>query len=148
MKKMKDIFAENMVKAIGICIGILVVLGGIVALIVFVILPMFNKNNQEELNMELEKLGKDFYENYYVESIPEADRETMLVKFENIGIKVNLENLSRYSTDINLDEIFVNAETDEKCNLEDSKVTIYPKAPYGKTDYTIENTLVCGFEEE
>ena len=33
-------------------------------------------------------------------------------------------------------------------DINGTKVTFYPKAPYGKTDYKIEVTLDCGFDEK
>ena len=32
--------------------------------------------------------------------------------------------------------------------MENTKVIIYPKSPYGKKDYTIEVDLVCGLEDD
>ena len=73
-----------------------------------------------------------------------------LKKYEELGIKVNLDNLSRYNNKENeeLVKTFVNNKNNEACNLQDTKVIIYPKSPYNKTDYTIEVQLVCGFEQE
>lgn len=77
-------------------------------------------------------------------------RASLLSKFSTIGIKVDLENLGRYNNGEFKDKIskFKNSDTDEKCNSTNTMVYIYPKSPYGKTDYTVKAELDCGFEEK
>ena len=73
-----------------------------------------------------------------------------LEKYKDIGIKVSLDNLSRYKKD-DMDDIlkqFVNDKTKEECDRNSSMVIIYPKDPYGQKDYTVDAILVCGFEEK
>ena len=38
---------------------------------------------------------------------------------------------------------FINKKTKEPCDAENSRVIIYPKSPYGPTDYEIKVELVC-----
>ena len=77
------------------------------------------------------------------------ERVEFVKKYGSIGIKVNLDNLSRYSGDGVAERVgqFKNDKTNEDCDKENTKVTIYPKEPYGKSDYTIEAVLVCGFDD-
>ena len=107
-------------------------------------------NNEKELQGNLEKLGKSFYEDYYYPSQAKSQKDVkdFVKRFEKTGIKVNLENISKFSKiDKKLVDSMVNNKTKKKCDGEKSVVTIYPKKPYGKTDYKIEVNLECGFKK-
>ncbi len=110
------------------------------------------KTNERELENSLKEMGKSFYENFYYEQIgTSADERTKLLsKFTTVGIKVDLENLSRYNDGEFKKEIkeFKNNKTDKACNQTNTKVIVYPKSPYGKTDYVVEVELDCGFSKE
>jgi len=150
MKKIKMIFSKiaKHKKIVGIIAALLLV-------IIIVIIVFFGVTKKEEqsqvLSNSLKDLGIDFYENFYYNQIGKDDKERkeFLEKYKDIGIKVNLDSLSRYKKD-ETDEIlkkFVNSETEEECDKDSSMVVIYPKDPYGKKDYSIDANLVCGFEE-
>ena len=126
---------------------------GVVVIVVLIVLGLiffvFN-DNKKQLTKELENVGKNFYENYYYDKVgkDEKERPSLLSKYSTRGIKVDLENLA--SSSGNKDELlnkFVNKKTKEKCNEINTKVTIYPKDPYGRKDYTIEVELDCGFKK-
>ena len=112
-------------------------------------------SNKGRLESDLERLGRNFYESYYHEQISaayDADKlKDFLSKYESIGIKVNLDNLERYpATDLDNKAIiaeFKNSKTDEPCDPTATKISIFPIEPYGKTDYRLETTLACGFED-
>ncbi len=104
------------------------------------------------LENDLEVMGKDFYENFYYDQLKSSDEERseFLSKFQSQGIKINLSNLVRSNKEVNEEKAkeFVNPKTKEPCDMENTKVIIYPKSPYGKKDYTIEVDLVCGLEDD
>ena len=97
-------------------------------------------------------MGREFYEDFYYEQVGTSsdERTNLLSKFTDIGIKVDLDNLGRYKNGEFKEKIseFKNTKTDEKCNKTNTKVIIYPKSPYGKTDYTIKAELDCGFNSK
>ena len=132
-------------------IKILVSLIIIVILVVTVTMIFLKRSNEEELNTSLKEMGKNFYENFYYEQIGSSsnERNALLSKFTTIGIKVDLENLGRYNDGEFSKEIkeFKNNKTGKNCNKTKTKVIIYPKTPYGKTDYKIETELGCGFKK-
>ena len=146
---MKEFFknassAENRVKTIGIAAGIVVVIAVIVVLIVAK--PFGNKDKKVEtkLNDRMTELAKNFYENYYFDQV---GSEFVKGHAEN-GIKIDLANLARINNSDSqsvLDE-FKNSEG-EACNTSSSKVTIFPKDPYGKTDYELKIELDCNFKK-
>ena len=131
---------------------IIVVVIVIVAIVVGVILGLGKRGNEKELESSLNKMGKNFYENFYYKQVGSSseERSSLLSKFSTIGIKIDLDNLSRYNDGEFKKEInkFVNSKTGEKCNKTKTKVTIYPKSPYGKTDYTVKADLDCGFSKK
>lgn len=103
------------------------------------------------LESEMKEMGKDFYENFYYSELnkSEEDKKEFLSKFQSLGIKINLSNLARSNKKDNEEKIknFVNPKTKEPCDLENSMVIIYPKSPFGQTDYSMEVKLVCGLED-
>ena len=122
--------------------------------IVIIFPPAFGNDKEttleERLSGFLEEMGKDFYENYYYDAVGSSDesRKNFLQKYSEIGIKVNLDNLSRYNGESVEERIesFKNNESGEDCNRENTKVIIYPQDPYGKTDYRLETILECGLD--
>ena len=109
------------------------------------------KDNKAELTANLEKLGKAFYEDFYYVRNEEAQENMVefIKGFEKTGISVDLENISKVATvDKELVDSMVNSKTKKKCDVKETRVTFFPKAPYGKTDYEMKVELSCGFEEE
>lgn len=134
---------------IGVVVFIAIILIGLICALVVV---GGSKNNEKKLETSIVEMGREFYENFYYEQIGSSsdERNSLLSKFTDIGIKVDLDNLGRYKNGEFKEKIseFKNEKTDEKCNSTNTKVIIYPKSPYGKTDYTIKAELDCGFEKE
>lgn len=131
---------------------IIIVVIVVLAIIVGVVLGLGRKSNEKELDSSLKEMGKSFYENFYYEQVGSSadERSSLLSKFTTVGIKIDLDNLGRYNDGEFKDEIekFKNSKTNDKCNKTNTKVIIYPKSPYGKTDYTVKAELDCGFEEK
>ena len=124
-----------------------------IVLVVIIVLCVFlfgdsSQRKKAELENELKSLGKDFYENFYYDLVVRDNGINTITKYEKIGIKVSLENISRQSDEkAEAVKKFVNPKTKKECDKGETKAVIYPKEPYGKTDYTIEAILSCGFEE-
>jgi len=132
----------------------------VIVLIVVIINKKSNakpQSNQEQLQTNLEKLGREFYEKFYYPRQVEVSEKTsksnenkqtfeeLMKKFEGSGITVNLDNISKPAVvDSSLAESMVNSITKEKCNGTNTTVTIVPHEPYGVTDYTITVDLQCG----
>ena len=147
MNKIKEFFKDKKnIKVVGCAVGGIVV----IALIVLVLVLFVFKSNEAKLTKELEDVGRNFYEEFYYKQVgnSDSDKSEFLSKFSTIGIKIDLENLARTSD--NQEELlkkFVNKKTGEECNKNNTKITIYPKDPYGQKDYTIETTIDCGFDK-
>lgn len=124
----------------------------VVALAVCAYFMLGNSSNESKLESSMKEMGKDFYENFYYKQVGKSseERTNLLSKFTTVGIKIDLENLGRYDNGKYSKDIkeFVNNKTNEKCNKTNTKVVIYPKSPYGKTDYTVEAQLDCGFKNK
>lgn len=135
----------------------LFIVGGIIVAVVIIVVLCFTlgfgkKSNEKEIENSLTEMGKSFYENFYYEQVGSSsdERNTLLSKFTTIGIKVDLENLARYNDGEFSKEIkeLKNNKTNKACNKTNTKIIIYPKSPYGKTDYTIKVKLDCGFSDK
>ena len=131
---------------------IIFIIGGAIVLVLIASVLFFVvfKDNKDELSKELENTGRNFYENYYYNQVgkTKSERAATLAKYASTGIRINLENLvGNPSEKEDLLSKFVNKNTKEKCDKEKTRVTIYPKDPYGQKDYTIEIELECGFKK-
>jgi len=130
-----------------------VVIIGVLILVAVIAMFILNKgDNKKDLEKSLTEMGRDFYENFYYDQIGSSadERTSLLSNFTTVGIKVDLDSLGRYKNGEYKEEIskFVNKKTKDKCNKTNTKVILYPKSPYGKTDYTVETELDCGFEKD
>ena len=125
-------------KIIAIVIGAIALIG----IILIIIFKPFGNNIQAEREVALKELGKKFYEEFYYPQLGNGDedaRKELLDNFKDTGIKINVDNLSRFNTDGIEDMI---SKFDD-CNREDSKVTIYPQGDYGINDYRLEIEIAC-----
>lgn len=125
-----------------------VIVAIILAILIFSLLAK-GDSQEKKLTEKMETMGRQFYEEFYYEQVgkSEEEKKSFVKKYETIGIKVSLSNLSRYNTQ-NSEEIlkeFVNSKTKESCDKDNSKVIIYPQSPYEKNNYKIEVKLECGF---
>lgn len=133
---------------------IVIILAIIIVLVVaFIIFKPGKQTLKEELTQELKTMGEEFYTDFYYVEISKnktSDEVTeFLSKFSDVGVKVNLDNLSRYDSEKNKEKIkkFKN-EKNESCNQSTSQAIIYPKSPYGKKDYKVKVELDCNFSSE
>lgn len=143
MKQIVDfVKSDKRILITGVIILFLIILGTFLALTVGS--AAFN------LESELKVMGSDFYENFYYEQLnkSEEEKERLLSQYSSIGLKVNVDNLVRSNKEKYEEKVkeFVNPKTKEECDLENTKVIIYPKRPYGKTDYDMEVEIECGLE--
>lgn len=125
----------------------------LVVLVVVVVNPFAKKLSQEEeFKKKIETMGAEFYEDLYYKQVETLgdEKADFLKKFETIGIKVDLGNLSRYKGEDSekILKEFVNKKTNEACDKTKTQAIIYPQAPYDKDSYKIEVNLVCGFEKD
>ena len=122
----------------------------ILCLLVFGVIKLVNTMNtvkKDELTLYLENMGKEFYEDFYYEQLGSTlkEKENFLSMYEEIGIKISLDTLSKYKGNKFKDIIdkFINNETNESCNRSTTKVIIYPNSPYEKDSYKMETEIDC-----
>lgn len=149
LNKIEDLFKKINKKIIIISSIVLVII--VVLVLLLFIKPFEGKSQEQKLTNKLEELGIDFYENFYYNQISKDDKERaeFLKKYTDIGIKINLDNLSRFKVEETekIVKEFVNKETNEECDKINSMVVIYPKEPYEKKSYSIDVILECGNKE-
>lgn len=125
----------------------------LILIIAIILIIIFNskKSEEDKLNDMLKELGVNFYENFYYDQVGtnDTERKEFVKKYETIGIKINLDNLSRLNSDESKKMVdkFVNSKTKKECDKSNTRVIIYPKTPYEKDSYDIKTELVCGFDE-
>lgn len=142
---------QRVSKAVKVCALSVILI--IVLVVVFIVAKNSKASLKEELNTSLKSMGETFYTDFYYTEISKNKSKSevteFLEKFKDVGIKVNLDNLERYNDGKNKEEIAKFKNEDGKaCNKNTTQAIIYPKSPYGKTDYTVDVTLDCGFEEK
>jgi hypothetical protein len=143
----------------------------LVVLVAGVLIPTLSKpSTEKEMKNKLNMLGVTFYEDFYWKSAgngDEAKRKEFLAKYEQLGIKVSLENLIRYyvTTDkykeLDIDKIDATIadrvadlekewfeEGKYKCDGDNTKVVIYPQDPFDEGNYKLELVTACGFKDE
>lgn len=122
----------------------------VVALVIIIILCIllfvaFRTKNHESkiddntLQDKLEKIGSDFYENYYYSNLSDEEK-AKLSNYKDNGIRIDITNLNVI---ISIDEDIQNQLKKDKCDFNQTKIAIYPKEPYSKQDYSIELELSC-----
>lgn len=137
---------KKMIQICAISIGLIIVLA-----VVLFLTKGSRLSQEEKLSKSLTQMGEEFYTEFYYEEISKGKTSSevseFLSKFQDVGIKVNLDNLSRYNDNANEEEIaeFKNEDGDA-CDKTNTRAVIYPKSPYGKDDYTIKAELDCGFD--
>ena len=148
---MKEFFSnlfskENRKKTIIAAVAVVAVVGAVV--VILTLGKPFGNNQikrwKRQLNDRMGELAKNFYENYYYDQV---GSEFVKGHAEN-GIKIDIANLARINNSDSqaILEEFKNT-AGEDCDSTKSKVTIYPKDPYGKTDYELKIDLECNFNK-
>ena len=106
------------------------------------------KTDSENISQYIEKLGKEFYENYYYPQLKDLqanhmieDRTTFLKNFETTGIPVTLNRVIelRFKTEKEINRYLRNYQ----CDFKTTGFTVYPKSPYEKKSYQLEPHIVC-----
>lgn len=129
---------------------IIIVIIVVALILAFTVFKVTKKSLKEELTTELKTMGEEFYKDFYYTEISKnkskSEVSEFLGKFSDIGVKVNLDNLSRYDSNKNKEKVkkFKN-EKGDACNQTTTQAIIYPKSPYGKSDYKVEVDLDCNF---
>lgn len=119
-----------------------------IVIIIFVIVKCVN-NPKNKITKRVKLMGESFYTEYYYKELSrnrsKKDLEKILDKYKDIGIKVNLNNLSLYKSGAFKKEIDSFMDKKNKCDGKKSKVIIYPEKPYGNNDFKVDVELNCEF---
>lgn len=143
------IVKKNRDRSMKICITAILAIA-IIATSLTVSYAITNKESKEEklLKTYLQELGIDFYENVYYNQIGHNDdeRKVVLEKFKDIGIKISLNNIEKNINDTNKEKLLAFTNQDiANCDKDNTKIIIYPEAPYKIDSYHFEIELVCEF---
>lgn len=130
-------------------LGKIISLIAVLVIIVVVVILSLNGtivfDKEGRLNNAITSTGKNFYTEFYYDKISKGKSKkevsSSLERFKTIGIKVNINSLKKYSYENNKRNIDILEKYG--CDSNESKVIIYPKAPYGKKDFTIKSDIKC-----
>ncbi len=136
----KTIFTKrNIIIAVIILVIINIVVGAI----------LIYNNPKNKITRSMKNMGNDFYTNYFYDTLKEgrSDKELseVLARYKDTGIKINLRNLSQFDKGKYKKEIDTFKSNKKECSKNNTRVVIYPKSPYKKSDYKIKIELDCGF---
>ena len=97
---------------------------------------------QASVERELESLAKDYYENYYYDTVNEP--ETALAEFAETGLPTAyLRKLLAFDNGRHAASAEVFDSAGYKCDTNKTGVKIFPEEPYGRTDYRVEYKYAC-----
>ncbi len=144
-----EIGFTNQKKKKMIYLSIIIVL--IMVILIYFVSKAFleaRKTNQERVTEYIEKLAKDFYEDYYYPQLNDMkenelieDIPTFLSNFEQRGIPISLNQLIEvhYKTESEINKVLKNYQ----CSFEETGFQIYPQSPYQKDSYKLDLHIVC-----
>jgi len=142
--------SKNRIKSIAIIAGVVIAIIAIILLIIFNPFENKNKKIKKELEGRLVELAGYFYENqFYPKNGDDSSKIEFVKGYVANGVKVDLLNIARSKVN-EKDSIlaeFKNADG-ELCDNHNTKVTIYPKEPYGVKDYEVKVFLECNFDKK
>lgn len=110
----------------------------------------YGGSKEDKIERKLIKMTKTFYEEYYYDALVEekGSKDNAIVylsKYADKGLKISFGSLKEYfdteKGNMNYTELM-------DCNENDTRAIIYPKSPYGKTDYSIKIKLACDVVEQ
>lgn len=138
---MKNLFSRKKTLVIGAIILIVVLLG-------FIGFLVFNKVTAEDPKVKAEKklseLADKFYKYYYEqkeETVSQEELKTFLAGYKDSGLIINLKDLEIFVDSFQIQDY----SAFDKCDKSGTRVYVYPKEPYGKSDYKKSFTLNCKF---
>ena len=116
-------------------LSVLALFAGITLVAVLVSILLRGGNQEEKLSKKLETVGADFYENFYHSQISsnktEEEVKEFLERFKEIGIKVDIDNLSRFDDKkyADLDKEFINKKDNILCDVRNTRAVYILRNP-------------------
>lgn len=115
----------------------------IIILVLFLgVLVFLNLDTEKRAETRLKQLSKVFYKYYYEDNSDKKDKDKIKVflsNYSSTGLTIKLKDMETYIDTKKVE----NYKDLKKCNAEETKITIYPKSPYGKEDFKVELNLKC-----
>lgn len=132
---------------------IILIIGALALLAIIIYAAIYSaktdEREEQKLYDQLNALASNYYKDYYYNLFGDTDEEiaSKISQYKDTGITISLDDLAKYKIDdySNILASYKNYKTGSECDYEDTKVTFYPYEPYGRNDFRIESTVVCGF---
>lgn len=132
---MKDILKDR--KKLALLIGSIILLFAVIIVLVIVINNNNSKKTTETLEEGLKKIGIEFYEKKYY---PTFEDKKQLANFKDTGLSISVNNLN---VTLPIHDELKGKLNKKKCDLNNTKIMIFPKESYGADDYSIKVELDC-----
>lgn len=136
----KNIFTKRNIIIIVVLLVIINVLVGSI---------LIYNNPKNKIKRSIKAMGTDFYTNYFYDTLASGrtkkELSEILERYKDTGIKVNLKSLSQFDSSKYKEDIDSFAGENKACNLNKTRVIVYPKAPYEKNNYKIIVELDCNY---
>ena len=116
---------------------------GIVFLVLVIGIILFlslSKGMRQELRVK--NIAGSFYKYYYEDNTDKKDKDKIKVFLSNYassGLRVKLGDMETFIDTHKVE----NYNILKNCDKDKTSVIIYPKAPYGKKDYTVKVKMSC-----
>lgn len=131
--------SAKIIAIILICVAVVTVAVAVAARIFF--------SPENLAKRELEKIAKDYYENYYYEGFVLRDGEDPYVRAKEIQevgtASVELSQLLLFDNERHAESGKYFSQKNYTCSKKTTTVKFYPVAPYGKTDYKVVYKYDC-----
>ena len=124
-------------------ISIIIVLVIAITLIFFLFIKKDKplEDPKKDLEINLKQMGEQYYNSFY-KGLVGSGNVNILEAYVELGIKVNINGLEVfYESD---EEALNNLKSFSDCDKVETRVIIYPKAPFGESDYSVDTTIECG----
>ena len=124
------------VKKVFAIVGIII----LVLIIGLIIILSLSKGLRQELRVK--NVAGSFFKYYYEDNSDKTDKDKIKVFLSNYaasGLRVKLGDMETYIDTHKVE----NYKILKNCDKDKTSVIIYPKAPYGKTDYDVKVKMSC-----
>ena len=122
---------------IAVVIGVLIL--AVAGILLFTKSGVYNEKLAEN---DLRAMAEEFYGYYYDDNNTEKKAAKFVEQFKETGLSITLGDLKIYLEGRNSGKKY-DSKNLEKCDVSKTKVTMYPKSPFGKKDIDMKIDLSC-----
>ena len=118
------------------------IIGIIILVLMIGLILVFNFSKGFRQELRVKNMAASFYKYYYEDNSDKKDKDEIKVFLSNYaasGLRVRLGDMETYIDTHKVE----NYKVLKNCDKEKTSVIIYPKSPYGKTNFTVKVNMNC-----